>query len=148
MSTIADLLRERIEKFRERAKERPLLTRVTKRIEEFRGQYAGTTPETLTEAQKRLMEEFRRGIAEALGVPPEAIKEEPLQKWIIEWTKAWVKPEYLKQIRIRASTVYELGYHLGRILRTQYAELKPETTETAQGEVASKGRSNVGGIIY
>ena len=145
MPTLADLLRERVEKIRKRAEERPLITRVTKRIEEFRGQYAGTTPETLTEAQKRLMEEFRRGIAEALGVPPEAIKEEPLQKWIVQWTKAWVKPEYLKQIKVRASVAYNLGYHLGRILKSQYAELMSEPQEVLpEGNEKTKRK----GIIY
>jgi len=58
------------------------------------GQVVGVTPETLTPAQKALMEKFKRGIATALGVPPEAIREEVLAKWIIEWSKAFVKPEY------------------------------------------------------
>ncbi|MEM1589002.1 MAG: hypothetical protein QXT26_02685 [Thermoproteota archaeon] len=48
----------------------------------------------LTPEQRALMEKFRKGIAEALGVPPEMIKEERLEKWIREWTKAWVKPTY------------------------------------------------------
>ena len=74
------------------------------------GQYVGTTPETLTEAQRRLMEEFRRGIASALGVPPEAIREEPLERWIIEWSRAWVKEAYWRQ-------GYQLGYDLGQILK-------------------------------
>ena len=68
-------------------------------------QRVGTTPETLTEAQKRLAEEFRRGIASAIGVPPEAIREDLVEKWVIEWSKALTKPEYWAE-----------GYKLGEIL--------------------------------
>jgi len=53
--------------------------------------YPGTPP---TPAQKTLMRRFKEGIASALGVPPEAIKEGPVEKWVKEWTKAFVKPEY------------------------------------------------------
>jgi len=80
-------------------------------------QRVGVTPETLTEAQKRLMEKFRTGIAEALGVPPEAIKEEPLERWIIEWSKAWVKEEYWASAIPSDYEVYRLGKELGTILK-------------------------------
>jgi len=135
---------EFIERLRERIEERPLLRKIRERVEEFRGQYVGVTPEKLTEAQKRLMEEFRRGIASALGVPPEAIREDVLQKWIIEWTKAWVKPEYWRAMKVRASVAYDLGYELGRIVKSQYAEA--QKTETSSPEVSESAEE--GGRLY
>jgi hypothetical protein len=88
----------------------PIFRKRTPILDRLRGQKVGVEPSGLTEAQRRLGEEFRRGIAEALGVPPEAIREEPLERWIIAWTKAFVKPEYYAQGRA-------LGRELGQILR-------------------------------
>ena len=75
-------------------------------------------PEQLEDIAK----EFREGIAEALGVPPEAIKEEIVAKWVKNWAKAFVKPEYRWTVGIAgqadlARTARELGYELGRIVR-------------------------------
>jgi len=84
----------------------PILDMIRER--EVLAQKAGV--DTLTPAQKRAMEEFRRGIASALGVPPEAIRAEPLEKWITEWTKVWVKEAYWQQ-------GYQLGYDFGQILK-------------------------------
>lgn len=57
----------------------------------------GVTSTTLTPAQKQMAEEFRLGMAEALGVPSEAIREEIVEKWIINWSRAFTKPEYWAQ---------------------------------------------------
>lgn len=51
----------------------------------------------LTPAQKRMAEEFRIGMAEALGVSPERIRNDVVSKWIINWTRAFVKPEHWVQ---------------------------------------------------
>jgi len=112
----------------------PIIPRKTPILDLLRGQKVGVTPETLTPAQRRLMEEFRRGIASALGVPPEAIREEPLEKWIVEWTRAFVKPEYWAQ-------GYELGRQLGNILRpalTYGQELPPRGTGLTTGRAGPR----------
>jgi hypothetical protein len=77
----------------------------------LRGQKVGITPETLTESQRRLAEDFKSGIASALGVPAEAIRQELVEKWVIGWTRAMVKPEYY------ASEARELGRRIVEIVR-------------------------------
>jgi hypothetical protein len=108
MSILIDRLRElpAIRALRERL---PLL------------QVVGVTPERLTPAQRELMRRFREGIASALGVPPEAIREDVLERWIIEWTKAFVKPEYWA---MRAELGYEFGRELGRLLAEAGVKVK------------------------
>jgi len=48
----------------------------------------------LTPEQKALIEKWKRGIASALGVPPEAIREDVAERWLEHWVKALVKEEY------------------------------------------------------
>jgi len=55
--------------------------------------------EELPEPQRRLAEEFRRGIAKAVGVPEEAINEETVVKWVTGWSRAFIKPEYLEKMK-------------------------------------------------
>ena len=52
---------------------------------------------TLTPEQKELAERYKKAIASVLGVPEEAIREDVVEKWVAEWTKAFVKPEYLRE---------------------------------------------------
>jgi len=89
-----------------------------------KGEKAGVTPEDLNEAQRRLAERFKAGIATALGVPAEAIKQEPVERWVTEFTKAWVKPEYYAEavVSISESQAYELGKQLGEMIATFVAE--------------------------
>jgi len=89
--------------------ELPLIKRIRERIGLLQ-----VAPEELTPAQKELVRKFKEGLADALGVPPEAIAEKPLEKWVLGWTKAFVKEEYLKG---RAEIGYELGYQLGGIIK-------------------------------
>jgi len=100
----------------------PLVERPTPLLDLLLGEKVGVTPATLTEAQRRLMEKFREGIAEALGVPPEAIREEPLQTWVIQWTKAWVRPEYWASLNW--DRMYENAYSLGKALGEAVKEAK------------------------
>lgn len=51
----------------------------------------------LTHAEEALMMEFRRGMAEKLGVLPETINEDLLRKWILNWSRALAKPEHWAQ---------------------------------------------------
>jgi len=98
----------------ERLRKRPIVIRIQERIRRLPFfEKVGVVPEKLTPAQKALMEKLRRGIADALEVPPEAVREELLERWIVQWTKAWIKPEYW----IRTDIAYDLGYHLGTILK-------------------------------
>jgi hypothetical protein len=48
----------------------------------------------LTPHQKVLIEKWKRGIAQALGVPETAIREDVAEKWLLNWMRALVKPEY------------------------------------------------------
>jgi hypothetical protein len=52
----------------------------------------------LTPHQRVLIEKWKRGIASALGVPVEAIREDVAEKWLINWMRALVKPEYWRTI--------------------------------------------------
>lgn len=61
-------------------------------------QRVGITLETLTERQREMMEKYREGMARALGVPPGAIKPGIVERWILGWTRAFVSPEYWKEI--------------------------------------------------
>ena len=47
---------------------------------------------------KRLAEEYRRGIAAALGVSPEEIRPEVVEKWAEEWARAMLVPEAFRRI--------------------------------------------------
>jgi len=116
--------------FRERA---PVLDKLKGLQAQQAQQKAGITPETLNEAQKRLMDEFRRGIADALGVPPEAIRPEPVERWIVEWTKAWVSPEFYAQavVAMTASEAHRLGKGLGEMIATFIAEQPSGRSEEA-----------------
>lgn len=58
------------------------------------GQKIGVTPGTLTPAQKALAQRLKEELAKTLGVPSEAINEEVVERWVINWSKAFVKPEY------------------------------------------------------
>lgn len=97
----------------ERLKTRPL-------IGPLFGEKLGATPEAeLTEAQKRLAEKFKWGIAGALGVEPEAIRQEPIERWIRAWTRAFIKPEYYADaiVTLTGAEAERLGNELGLILK-------------------------------
>jgi len=64
-----------------------------------------------------MAEEFRRGMADALGVPPEAIREDLVQKWIVNWSRAFVKPEYWAEVAPTTDKIRELGATIGEIIR-------------------------------
>lgn len=89
--------------------------------------------EELPPEMKEVAEKFRRGIAKALGVPPEEISEEKVYKWVTNWAKAFIKPEYWKKyglagmVRVRIfgeavplptpEEAEKLGYELGLIIK-------------------------------
>ena len=45
-----------------------------------------------------LAERYRNAIAEVLGLPPEAIREDVVVKWVKHWMHAFVKPEYWSKL--------------------------------------------------
>ena len=87
-------------------------------IVDFFRQRTGIGGSALTESQKQMAEEFRRGMAEALGVPPEAIREDLVQKWVVNWTRAFVKPEYWAEVAPTTGKIRELGRNIGEIVRS------------------------------
>jgi len=56
--------------------------------------------EAFTPEQRALIEKYKTSIARALGVPPEAIREDVAERWLTHWLKALVKPEYWKALGI------------------------------------------------
>lgn len=89
----------------------PFVKRKTPVVDLFRQKVrkVGVEPSNLNEAQKRLADEFKRGLASALGVSPGAIRQDLVENWVVEWTKAVTKPEYWRQGQ-------ELGRQLGSML--------------------------------
>ena len=70
-----------------------------------------------------LANRFRQGIARAIGVPPEYIDEEKVRKWVENWVKAFVKPEYWERV-LSSPGGYEsewLGYELGSIISESFS---------------------------
>ena len=84
---------------------------------DFFRERAGVTAGSLTESQRQMAEEFRRGMAGALGVPPEAIREDVVQKWIVNWTRAFVKPEYWAEVAPTTDRIRDLGRQMGEMVR-------------------------------
>jgi len=102
----------------------PIIPRKTPVLDMLRGQKAGVDHEDLNEAQKRLAEDFRRGLASALGVPPEAIRQDLVEDWVIGWTKAVVDPAFWGQAE-------EFGRALAQILPSRGAEsVAPQRTKS------------------
>lgn len=92
-------------------------------LERIRERGIGIIPGEFEEAQERIARKFREGIASALGLPPEAIRDDIVKRWVKNWMKAFVKPEYLRRMGIAGQmdierSAYELGFELGRILRS------------------------------
>ena len=84
---------------------------------DFFRERAGVTIGGLTESQTQMADEFRRGMASALGVPPEAIREEIVQKWLVNWTRAFVKPEYWAEVAPTTDRIRDLGRQMGEMVR-------------------------------
>ena len=108
---------------------------------DFFRQRVGITAGTLTESQMQMAEEFRRGMATALGVPPEAIRDEIVQRWIVNWIRAFVKPEYWAEVAPTTDSIRELGRQIGEMVRNVILargnldfmrQGKPQTTEETQ----------------
>jgi len=54
--------------------------------------------EVRTPQEKALIEKWKRGIASALGVPREAIREDVADQYLGQWVRLLVKPEYHKAL--------------------------------------------------
>jgi len=90
------------------------------RSEEEENVHSSHSYDVLTNPKlKELAKKFRYGIARAIGVPPEYIREDRVQKWVEEWVKAWVKPEYWSQVLHSPSPllVEALGFEIGSIVK-------------------------------
>lgn len=98
---------------------RPIFPIVRERalVLDFFRERAGVTVGGLTESQTQMADEFRRGMASALGVPPEAIREEVVQKWLVNWTRAFVKPEYWAEVAPTTDRIRDLGRQMGEMVR-------------------------------
>ena len=65
---------------------------------------------------KQIAEKFRQGIAEAIGVPPEYIREDVVERWVEGWIRAFVKPQFLTEVLGSNPNPYTLGLELGRMI--------------------------------
>ena len=57
--------------------------------------------EELTPQQEELVEKWIERMSRTMGVPPEAIDKEIAKKWVINWMKAFVKPEYWEKVGLK-----------------------------------------------
>ena len=82
---------------------------------------------------QRLAIKYRNAIAEVIGVPPEAIREDVVVKWVKHWMKAYLKPEWQHVVQ---ALVY-----------THYPEIVKHTTvvEVAPGVTVKK---TITGVLY
>jgi len=55
---------------------------------------------------KNLAEEYRRGMAKAMGIPPEEISQERVEKWVKDWARAFLTPEAFRQLFGHSSPTY------------------------------------------
>lgn len=51
----------------------------------------------LTPEQKELAQDFKRGIAKRSGKPIEEISDKQVNRWVVNWTRAFQDPQYWKQ---------------------------------------------------
>lgn len=83
-------------------------SRKTPVLDIFR-QKGETNDETSTNAQTQLAQGFQRGLASALGISPEHIRQDLVGDWIIGFSQAIVDPALSGQVE-------EYGRALGQIL--------------------------------
>jgi len=89
-----------------------------------------------------LASKFREGIAKAIGVPPEWINEEKVRKWVENYVKAFVKPEYWNQV-FSSPGEYEmelLGYELGELIKDSFKKKVDELPSAIKHYVKSISR--------
>jgi len=79
---------------------------------------------------QNLAEEYRRGIAAAIGVSPEDINPQIVEKWVREWTRAFLTPEAFRRLfghysptRVEAATA-ELFTHILGVMKPKEVEVR------------------------
>lgn len=89
----------------------PLLKQVKQRLG-IRGFGIIDPPYDINPAKiEELKQKYIKGIAEAIGVPPEYINEKLAEKWVQHYIEAFVKPEDLPKV------MEELGRTTGEIYK-------------------------------
>ncbi|GAI25366.1 unnamed protein product, partial [marine sediment metagenome] len=82
--------------------------------------------------QRRLAQSFKEGLAQAIGVPPEYINEEPIQKWIINFTRAFIKPEHIKETIAPPLRLMKIrGQEIGVIIRESIEKIELNQEKTS-----------------
>ena len=82
------------------------------------------TEETLSNEQQNLAKAFREGIAEAIGIPVDHISETSVIRWILEFTRSFVKPENLKDTIVPPDRRLRMfGHEIGTIVRQAIEKL-------------------------
>lgn len=90
---------------------------------------------------RNLAEEFRRGIASALGVPPGAIREDVVEKWVREWAKAFIKPEFWRRY-VEASSPTRVEMATTELF-THIKEVTRKNAENAESTIKSSTKKGI-----
>ncbi len=91
------------------------------------------TADNLSDEQKKLSAAFRQGMAQALGVPVENIREDVVSNWILNFTRAFVKPEHFDQTVMPPERQIRLfGQELGGIIRQSIEKLDEQKVAASQ----------------
>lgn len=80
-------------------------------IDKFR-EFTGGNPV----GKKELVQSFRAGIAESLGIPTELLPEQNVRDWITTFIKSFVKPEQYAAVAPNEGQVKQLGTLIGMIM--------------------------------
>ena len=74
----------------------------------------------LPDTQNDLVQSFREGLAEGLGIPVEAISQEDMKNWLVQYIKAFISPEHMDKIAPSLSEIKALGVSLGTLIRGSF----------------------------
>jgi len=88
---------------------------------------------------QRLAEEYRRSIAAAIGVSPEDINPQIVERWVREWTRAFLTPEAFRILWGHNSPTHfetattELFKHVHEVANGRNSDVVVERRRGAKG---------------
>jgi len=80
----------------------------------------GRTNSNLVSSPSELATSFRKGLAEGLGLPLEALDIQGIQKWMVEFLKSFVTSEMMEKVAPNVGEITNLGRDLGNMLRSSF----------------------------
>ena len=79
-----------------------------------------TNQEYIQNKLKALARRYRKGMADALGVPEDWIREDVVERWLTRWVQAFVRPEYWSYVLSHSMSEIDaelLGYDMGTMIK-------------------------------